>query len=248
MPEPKLVLEPEDVLEKYGLILQPVNDTPVGMDYYKIVHIKHYEVGENGGYPGRHNLFMDVLDQNGQRVYGAVIAIKNNDLPIVQAVVDKPANEPGTNVPIEKNDTLYAWMDGTWTALQSDVIGNIHTRHPDEGDDVRWGHHSFLVKWQLTEKEDGVEPSLPPEPSPTPPPDTPPTKEEIRAYAWSVLWDGPIAEYHPTFALQAYAHRKNLGAPMSEEFDWRGYRFQLYALGIVYAPVDQWDKTTHAAW
>jgi len=238
--------EDDDMLEpnlrdadKYGIKLL-YGYVPEGSKGFKIVKVYHYPVGKNGGFPGNRNLFMDVLDENGRRMYGAKIEVTNmGNGQVHTAIIDKPANEPGTNVPINPGDTLKVRVKGDY---QSDVAEGIHTRHPDEGEDVRVAHHSFLIVWQLTENK----PDVKPEPKPEPPP-AEVTESDIRNAAWNRVYPEGIA-YNPNAAFPVFAKRHSLGVPVTAEFDIGPYRVQGYANGIVYARIGDWGNIKLLEW
>lgn len=151
-----MILEPSDVLSKYGLSIQPA---PLGDDdaqYMKIVKVRHLPPAENNG---MHNLFMDVLGLDGKRIQGAKLTIINANGRQVTAIIDKPPNEPGTNVPISKEDSLRAYVAGIYP---SEMIVNVHARHPDEAPGNTLYHHSFLVVWQVTPRQAATDPTTPP--------------------------------------------------------------------------------------
>jgi hypothetical protein len=70
---------------------------------------------------------------------------------------------------------------------------------------------------------------------------------------FNAAWNGMGIAWNPTAAFFQYAAKNGLlGIPMCNEFDFTVdcafYRGQVYhkdGTWLVYAPVDQWDKTTH---
>jgi len=69
-------------------------------------------------------------------------------------------------------------------------------------------------------------------------------ESEIRLAAWNAL---EIA-HNPGAAFPQYAREHMLGRPVTSEQDIAGYRFQGYALGIVFARIGDWPNTTHMGW
>lgn len=175
----------------YGVNVVPYMPEP-GESYYKIVRVHHLTPEENNG---MHNLFMDVLDEQGQRVYSTQVVVHNVNGQSYTATIDKPANEPGTNVPIGPADTLGARL-----AIGSDAVTGIHTRHPDEGPVTGWGHpgnttghHSFLVVWKRT-TAGGTTP--PPEEPPVEPPEgTTSTTIAVEGELTIITTDGRVVDY-----------------------------------------------------
>ena len=96
---------------------------------------------------GRHNCFVDVLDELGNRTRQPVINWTwYMDAPTQTVRLDKPDNEPAADIPVEKSYTVTLRVNGD--GLPSDNVGGIHTRHADEGEGNSWGHHSFYVVFQ----------------------------------------------------------------------------------------------------
>jgi hypothetical protein len=107
----------------------------------------------------RHNAFVDVVDENGQRVRDPNLRIawswegRQGDQAAPPKALDKPDNEPAGDVPIEKNMNLELWLEGD--GLASDHVVNMHPRHPDENGSNgeaqnTIGHHSFYLLFQRT--------------------------------------------------------------------------------------------------
>lgn len=148
---PTVSAEPRPVMndaQGYGVAIEPANVAPGGW-YWQAVRIHHLTPEENNS---RHHILIDLrdpeLDVNhplGGRVYGArVRAAWEGGEQIV--TVDKPLNEPGTNVP------MWQWQVCTLQALglpgaelPSDRVTGLHTGHPDEAPGNTLFHHSFEV-------------------------------------------------------------------------------------------------------
>lgn len=132
----------------YGVVIVPAVVTP-GDIYYRIIGIHHLTPQENAG---KRNLYLDVLDESGQRISGSKIAWgwQGQTPDQIQrtnpAVIDKPAYEPGGNISLDAGQIVSARVAGA----MSDMATNIHTGHDDEpGGNTRF-HHSFYVVWQRT--------------------------------------------------------------------------------------------------
>ena len=124
------------------------------------------------------HVFLDVLDEQGQRIRQAQIEWtwqgRKLTEPAPPVTIDKPDTEPGTNIPMNWAQTLSVTMKGEY----SDTVTNLHTRHPDEGEqggNTR-GHHSFYVVFQRQSGDDTPPPVT--EPPPTQPPTPPGSREE----------------------------------------------------------------------
>lgn len=139
---------PDDVINDataYGVSIVPV-DVPVGTTYWRVVRVHHLTPDENHG---NHHVYLDALDEAGQRLFGAQARITWSGGEQV-VTIDKPANEPGTNFPMWKWQVVAVEMQG----LPSDKVTNLHTGHPDEppGTGNTLFHHSFQVDFKRTLK------------------------------------------------------------------------------------------------
>ena len=145
----------------YGVRVETTTTEP-GQHYWKVIGIHHLSPVENRD---RHNAFIDVLDENGQRSKNGSLRVgwtwegKQDDPPEPKAL-DKPVSEPATDIPLEKNMTVTLWLDGEGA---SDRVVGLHTRHEDEvgPDDSRNSrfHHSFYVVFQRTQAAAGAQPT-----------------------------------------------------------------------------------------
>jgi len=82
----------------------------------------------------------------------------------------------------------------------------------------------------------------------TPAPIEVPTEEQFRNEAWNHPKSNAPIPYNPEHTFPKFARRSGLGAPLADEWNYRGYRMQQYVLGILVAPIDQWDKTRSIPW
>lgn len=127
---------------------------------FTIIGIHKLTPSENAG---NHNLYMDVIDKNGKRLYEKIewgwLGQRPNERP-QPVTLDKPDNEPAGNIVIWGNQTIWAKVLGK----TSDSVTNIHTQLADEGPGNTYGHFSYYVVWMLV--DDIIEPI------PVPPPDT----------------------------------------------------------------------------
>lgn len=144
----------------YGVTVVPAIPAP-GSWYWQAVRVHHLTPEENGG---NHHIYLDLFDPSldddgspyGKRVYGGRLRITwDGGEQIV--VVDKPANEPGTNFP------MWRWQVCTVEALglpggelPSDRVTGLHTGHPDEAPGNTLFHHSFSVTFVKVKAPDVV--------------------------------------------------------------------------------------------
>jgi hypothetical protein len=152
----------------YGVSIQPALTQP-GQPYWRVIGIHHLTGAEN---VGNHNVYIDVLDEAGKRIDRARLVIVNNGRSPLHAVIDKPALEAGTNVPMWAGDTLTIYV--STEGLSSEQTKGFHTRHVDEEQGTTWGHHSFYVVFQKAiagQQQPEPEPGPTPTPTPGPGPD-----------------------------------------------------------------------------
>jgi hypothetical protein len=152
---------------------QPANDAasygvniisaPAGLAW-RCIGAYHLRPEENRR---RHNVFVEVLDETGKRDRNPVI----NwtwwiDAPTQTRKLDKPDSEPAADIPIDKGATVTVRINGG--GILSDSVGNLHSRHNDEGSGNTWGHHSYYLVFQRR----GAVVVPPPVDPPDPPPST----------------------------------------------------------------------------
>lgn len=125
----------------YGVAVELADVVP-GTLYWQVVRVHHLTPEENHG---NHHIYLDALDEAGERIMGAQARVTWEGGEQV-ITVDKPANEPGANFPMWKWQICQVEMLG----LPSDRVVNLHTGHPDEppGTGNTLFHHSFHVDFQ----------------------------------------------------------------------------------------------------
>jgi len=152
--------EPINDAVAYGVTIQPAIPAP-GSWYWQAVRVHHLTPEENGG---NHHLYLDLYDPSqggdgssyGKRVYGGRLRVTwDGGEQIV--TIDKPANEPGTNLP------MWRWQVCALEALglpgeelPSDRVTGLHTGHPDEAPGNTLFHHSFSVTFVKVKAPDVV--------------------------------------------------------------------------------------------
>ncbi len=144
----------------YGVAIVPATVSP-GAWYWQAVRVHHLTPEENGG---NHHIYLDILDPAtapdpgtlGGRVFGARARITwEGGEQIV--TIDKPLNEPGTNLPMWKwqvCDAVALGLPGE--ELTSDRVTGMHTGHPDEATGNTLFHHSFSVTFLKVRTPDVV--------------------------------------------------------------------------------------------
>ncbi|HSN76703.1 MAG TPA: hypothetical protein VL334_16650 [Anaerolineae bacterium] len=137
--------DPVNDAEAYGVVVVPA-DAPEGATYWRAIRVHHLTPNEN---QGRQHIFLDALDEAGNRSFGAQARVTwpGGEQTLT---VDKALGEPGTNFPMWKWQICAVEMLG----LPSDRVENLHTGHPDEppGLNNTLFHHSFEVVYQRAVK------------------------------------------------------------------------------------------------
>ena len=156
---------------------------PEGDGWY-VSHINHYPVGTNDL---RHNLYVSTYDYrlwpSGEDIALHVPAKgiqiifwcsgEEEYLPlpesftILETWTDKPPEEEGVDFPIWGGQYCKAAVYDLENPESSAIVSGITTDLPDEGDDVKWGHHSWKVHFTYVEQTPTPEPTDTPEPTPT---------------------------------------------------------------------------------
>lgn len=228
-----------DAAAQYKVDIKFLRDIEVPEDatqYWRVVGVHHLTGAEN---IGNHHVYADVLDEEGNRVNKARLVLFQENAAPLFAVVDKPANEAGTNFPLWKADkgtVAIAWPDDG--PLPSEQVTGLSTGHPDEEVGNTLFHHSFYVVFQRANiPADGDAPvghggggsalSL---------------EETIRLVGQPL-----IIPLNPDAMFYKLAKEEGLGDRLTREYDveydGKTYRAQVYEKGIVYAPVGEWHKT-----
>jgi len=214
-----------------------------GEHYVALTKLRLVPVGEN---ELRHNIYVDVLDQAGVRLYaGTIVAMINTGNSWEGTIpMEKQLPEFMGNYAMQKNDTINVTVERVSGELAvSDAARGMHTRHADLGDDCKWGHFSFELTF--TYYGEYV-------PATTEEPATPEPSESLEQFIRRKTWDQVGVNYNPDAALTKYATRYGLGKPETQEFDlvYSGntYRIQAFVLGIAFCVVGDWGNIQHIAW
>ncbi|MGQ9503102.1 MAG: hypothetical protein ACUVSF_14005 [Anaerolineae bacterium] len=114
----------------------------------RCIGVHHLTATEN---KGNHHIYLDILDEDGQRLDGAVALYtwQGRAGDPLRIICDKPADEPAANIPMWPGQIITLWVDTGAVVGASDQVSGLHTAHPDEeGGNTRF-HHSFYVVFQL---------------------------------------------------------------------------------------------------
>jgi hypothetical protein len=227
--------------ERYGLTLKQLKDITVSLNskqYWRVIGVHHLTGAEN---MGNHHVYCDVLDGTGRRINQARLILEQGSSAPQFAVVDKPANEAGTNFVMWSN--TRATVSISYPAnnpLPSESVTGLRSDLPDEEIGTTWGHHSFYVVFQLT----NIPKSAPPEPKEKLPVVGNPalSLEETVAAAGQPN----IIPLNPNAMFYKIAQQRQLGERLTSEYDVeyddRQFRAQIYERGIVYAEVGDWGN------
>lgn len=140
-------------VSQYGVQVAPTTAS-AGSLGWKVIGVHHLTPDENRS---RHHAFVEVLDENGQRIKDPNLRIcwswagRSEDQAAPPKLLDKPDSEPAGDVPIEKGMELEVWIEGD--GCPSDRVSKLGTHHNDEPgpNGELWntiGHHSFYVVFQ----------------------------------------------------------------------------------------------------
>ncbi len=116
--------EPPNDANRYGVQIAPAAVAD-GAAYWKVIGVHHLAPEENRG---RHNAFVEALDEGGRRVQDPNLRIgwtwegRHADEAAPPKALDKPASEPAGDVPIEKGMKLELWIEGDGA---SDHVRNL---------------------------------------------------------------------------------------------------------------------------
>lgn len=235
-------------LSHFGASIQPAN-VPAGAACWRLIEAR--VANPNTEFGGDHHVFIEAVDENGQQLRQVQTQIEVGN-EIHRPMLDKGLNEPGTNWPLWRGTQVFVSMGEA-----SDRVGPLHTETGVyKGGDLF--HHAWLLKFQRTVAS-GEQPGSPTdtqpvideEPEVTPPPPTDnssgldaDTLRTIREESWRQV----RVAFNRDSAFAHYARQRNLGAPLTNEYDIGNFRAQGFAGGIVYARIGDWNHITHVAW
>ncbi len=150
LPAEQIPQTPKNDAKPYGVHVKPASVRP-GDVYWQVVLVHHLTPEENRK---RHHIFVEVLDENGERAKDVEIIVKNGGTH-VQKTETSP-QKPALAFPM-KGWTIY---EVRVAGMPSDRVVNLTTALPAEGKGTPEGRHSFLIVWRRTraaQKSEGVE-------------------------------------------------------------------------------------------
>ena len=249
-PEPPILELENDIPPDWGVIVETAEVEPGDM-YAKLVRLHLLTPEENHG---DHNIFVNVVDEDGCRLENVVVAwhnTGNNTAGMAQLDKTDP-NAPMGDVPVGQNDTMEIWIHRVDDHYcESDIVVGFHTRHPDiEVPGSTTGHHSILAEYVFAEV---------PEAPGSPEPPTPPVPDEIPVddpdFRWLVRDQmskeviGGIVKFNDTTALMQFARDAGLGAALTNERVFSAgtqvYVAQKFCLGIAVCLKGAYDNVAH---
>lgn len=146
--------------EAYGVRLEPAN-APGNSPFWQVINVRHLSADENRG---KHNIFVRVLDANGQRDRNPSLRVaytwegRRPDERAPLRPLDKGDADIGhADIDINKGQRISVWIEGD--GLPSARVVNLHTDHEanEQTSDGQDGntrfHHSFLVTFQRSQSE-----------------------------------------------------------------------------------------------
>lgn len=141
--------------EPLGVRIEAAQVSP-GAWFWKAVHVHHLTPAEN---QGRNHLWVDVRDENGQRLMGSRVRVlwSRGEGEIR---IEKPPHEPGGNMPLYRGNVYTVEALGMpGETLPSDRVVGIHTNHPGEGEGNDRFRHSFYVVFQRARQPEQSSPT-----------------------------------------------------------------------------------------
>ena len=223
--------QPRQGITDVERIFEITVETPsiaAGQPYWKVIGLHHFS--EQAA--GLHHVYLDVIE-DGERIDNAILIGRKGDLPEFQVIINKPHNEPGTNIPMWSQDRVRVFVHWpTDNPLPSEVVSNLHTQHdPVEGEGWR-GHHSFYVifKKMIAGDENDL--------------DTDPENSLVQKLF--AVGEPLIIPLNREAELYQVSQEHNLGERLTREYivDFNGQKYtsQIYEKGLVYAPTGNWEN------
>lgn len=114
--QPARALDPR--LSSLNVVVEPVG-VRAGQSYWRLIEARWQNEQEAGG---KHSIFIDVLDENGNRIVGQAVEIRWQSGSLTVVTEDKPLNEPSANFPMY--NTLGSYSVSV-PGLPSDTIAGL---------------------------------------------------------------------------------------------------------------------------
>lgn len=148
--------EPLNLAADYGVSIVRARSIAA----YRCMLTYHLTKDENAG---RHNIFVEVLDEQGRRDKSPMLNwTVSLDRPPQTKALDKPDNEPAADIPLSAQDTVTLRINDGTPNGDSDSVGGLHFRHFSDGD---YGHHSYYIVFgKQSALTPPIEPPTPVEP------------------------------------------------------------------------------------
>lgn len=206
--------QPVAAVAPYAVQLQPAQVSSA-QSYWRLIGVHHLTPEENRG---GHGVYIDVVDEAGEPLRDASLRVQwgwegqREHEAAPPKALDKPINEPATNVDLYLGQRL--WVEIAGDGLPSDRVTNLHSKHADEvgPDGELWnsvGHHSFYLVFQRTRVTMDSAETRPTPTAATPPRPTPPDQpsEQPRpAPLPAVTPPSRATVNHPVNRLGFYLH------------------------------------------
>ncbi|MBA3531371.1 MAG: hypothetical protein H0T73_05555 [Ardenticatenales bacterium] len=126
-----------------GVGIQPAN-VAVGQQYWRVTEILWHDIDQSGG---RHSIYVDALDESGNRVVGQTVTIAWASGSQQLVMEPKPFPEYGANFPMYAHSQAYTiYIDGIPSERVTGMgLGNLDKRN--------WNMHvEYLIKYQRVTK------------------------------------------------------------------------------------------------
>ncbi|MEM7343538.1 MAG: hypothetical protein AAF485_04800, partial [Chloroflexota bacterium] len=222
-----------DAEEKYGVTVATVADP--SQPHWRVVGVHHLDHTEGGG----NNVYIDILDSEAIRIFGASAEAKNINGFVEQLQINKALPDHGADFVLFGQDTKQVYV--THDGLPSDVVNNIHTRHADEEGGVTFAHHAFYAVFQYSPGTTSSDSQNGSGGSTTEPAD----EADLDTRLWAT-GEPLVQAFNRNAALYKKAQELGLGEHLTVEYEvlheGQAYLAQIFELGLVYAPMGQWDQ------
>lgn len=226
--------------DRYDVTITRVADPT--QPHWRVLGIHHLDGHEGGG----NNVYIDIIDENNRRIFGAVAEARNVNGFVEQLRIHKDRPDHGADTVLFGNDTKSIRV--THNGLPSDAANNFHTRHANEFDEhgnptpTTFAHHAFYLVFQFSA---GVAQSGGQNGSGGATEPAGPDGAELEALLWAT-GQPLVQEFSRDAALYKKAQADGLGEHLTPEYEilhhGQAYLAQIFELGLVYAPAGQWDQ------
>jgi hypothetical protein len=236
--EEETPMENPNKAEQYGVTVGYATGLKQGEMYFKLQEVRMLTSEENGAWPGNHNIFVDVIGANGDRLYGAQVSVHDSYNNVVSAIIEKkPPELWGTDIPLwDKNvepinkRSVYV----SQPVLKCDIVNGIHTVFPDEGgNNNNLYHRSWSIVYKLVMYQDTQ-----------PPIEEKPLIDEMR----NIMWNNLAIPFNPDAAFPKKARELNFGVPVTTEVEYKGEVLQGFSGGWLHCVKGDWANIKQEKW